>query len=104
MGVIFEHRSEAYLKYVSTGAQKIAPRRPPGRLLKQSLGLRRAPPFGENKLGIAIRLRPSLEHQLTSRRESRPVIARRHWRIGRIARILLVYHQRHALQRFQNLF
>jgi hypothetical protein len=37
MGVIFEHRSGAYIKYVSTGAQKIAPRRPPERLLKQSL-------------------------------------------------------------------
>jgi hypothetical protein len=31
-GVIFEHRSGAYVKYVSTGAQKIALRRPPERL------------------------------------------------------------------------
>jgi len=37
MGVIFEHRSAAYIKYVSTGAQKVAPRRPPERLLEQSL-------------------------------------------------------------------
>jgi hypothetical protein len=37
MGVIFEHRSGAYLRYVSTGAQKIALRRSQGRLLKQSL-------------------------------------------------------------------
>src|ERR1700722_2468004 len=37
MDVIFEHRSGAYIKYVSTGAQKIASRRPPERLLKQSL-------------------------------------------------------------------
>jgi hypothetical protein len=29
MAVIFEHRSGAYLKYASTGAQKIAVRRPP---------------------------------------------------------------------------
>jgi hypothetical protein len=29
MAVIFEHQSGAYLKYASTGAQKIAVRRPP---------------------------------------------------------------------------
>jgi hypothetical protein len=29
MAVFFEHRSGAYLKYVSTGAQENAARRPP---------------------------------------------------------------------------
>jgi hypothetical protein len=38
MVVIFEHRSTAYLRYASTGAEKIAARRPLERLLKQSLG------------------------------------------------------------------
>jgi CHAT domain-containing protein len=35
----FRAPERSVLQYVSTGAQKIAPRRPPGRLLKQSLGL-----------------------------------------------------------------
>jgi hypothetical protein len=35
IGVIFEHRSGAYFEYVSTGAQNIAPRRPPERLCRR---------------------------------------------------------------------
>src|SRR6202020_3085230 len=37
MRAIFEHRSGAYLMYASTGAQEIALRRPPERLLGRSL-------------------------------------------------------------------
>ena len=42
LGVICEHRSGAYVEYVSTGAQKIAPRRPPERLwwAREDLNLR----------------------------------------------------------------
>ena len=37
IGVISEHRSGAYVKYVSTGAQEITFRRPPERLFKAGL-------------------------------------------------------------------
>jgi hypothetical protein len=43
LGVISEHRSGAYLMYASTGAQEIAPGRPPERLETVNLALDQFP-------------------------------------------------------------
>src|ERR1700733_2117322 len=61
-------------------------------------GLRFPPASMQDELRIAIRLRASLEHQITRRLKRRTVEARRHRPIMRIVGILPVHHRGHSLQ------